>query len=79
MNWFGLTRNSARIVSKDEKEEYTGIIDGILATADLETISRKKIRQGLETAIGRDLSEQKVRLPYMLLFAIALLSFHHGF
>jgi hypothetical protein len=38
------------------------LIDGILATADLETVTRKKIRMGLETALGgRDLSDQKVR------------------
>ncbi|KAF4127007.1 E3 ubiquitin-protein ligase ZNF598, partial [Geosmithia morbida] len=44
----------------DERTRYTAIIDAILATADLETISRKKIRQGLETSLGgKDLSEQK--------------------
>lgn len=37
------------------------MIDAILATANLETISRKKIREGLEKALGgKDLSEQKV-------------------
>lgn len=48
-------------VSSEERSQYTAIIDGILATANLETISRKKIRQGLETSLGgKDLSEQKV-------------------
>ncbi|ATY62522.1 SWIB/MDM2 domain protein [Cordyceps militaris CM01] len=47
-------------LSSDELRQYTAIIDGILATANLETISRKKIRQGLETSLGgKDLSEQK--------------------
>jgi hypothetical protein len=51
-----------RIVSAEENERYTNIIDDILAKADLETISRKKIRQGLQDALGGiDLSEQKVR------------------
>ncbi|KAJ3481341.1 hypothetical protein NLG97_g7843 [Lecanicillium saksenae] len=47
-------------LSSEERRQYTAIIDGILATANLETISRKKIRQGLETSLGgKDLSEQK--------------------
>jgi hypothetical protein len=49
-------------VTSEERERYTSIIDAILATADLETITRKKIRQGLEKSLGgTDLSEQKVR------------------
>lgn len=52
-------------MSSEERRQYTAIIDGILATANLETISRKKIRQGLETSLGgKDLSEQKVRSEY---------------
>lgn len=51
-----------RAVDPEERQRYTSIIDGILATADLSTISRKRIRQGLETSLGgKDLSEQKVR------------------
>jgi upstream activation factor subunit UAF30 len=47
-------------VSSEDKKHYTAIIDDILSTADLETISRKKVRQGLEAALGgKDLSEQK--------------------
>ncbi|KAK4124374.1 SWIB-domain-containing protein [Parathielavia appendiculata] len=38
---------------------YTRIIDGILAVADLETVTRKKVRKGLEEAISKDLSNQK--------------------
>lgn len=52
--------NKHATVTSDENKRYTDIIDDILATADLETISRKKIRQGLEAALGgKDLSEQK--------------------
>ncbi len=47
-------------VTNEERVAYTRIIDGILASADLETVTRKKIRQGLEEAIDKDLSEQKV-------------------
>ncbi|GAB0136716.1 hypothetical protein EsDP_00005009 [Epichloe bromicola] len=47
-------------LASDERQRYTEIIDDILATADLETISRKKVRQGLETRLGgKDLSVQK--------------------
>ncbi|KAG5982508.1 hypothetical protein E4U55_001816 [Claviceps digitariae] len=50
---------SARLAF-DERRCYTKIIDDILATADLETISRKKVRQGLEARLGgKDLSDQK--------------------
>lgn len=50
-----------------ELESYTAIIDDILATADLETISRKRIRQGLEANLGgKDLSEQKVSMTHQL-------------
>lgn len=53
--------NENDTVSPEERQRYTDIIDAILATANLETISRKKIRQGLETSLGgKDLSEQKV-------------------
>jgi hypothetical protein len=47
-------------VSAEERKRYTTHIDAILATADLETISRKKIREGLEAAEDRELAEQKV-------------------
>ncbi|KAI0175506.1 SWIB-domain-containing protein [Hypoxylon sp. FL1284] len=47
-------------LTAEEEARYTEVIDGILATADLETVTRKKIRVGLETAIGgKDLSDQK--------------------
>ncbi|KAI0891052.1 hypothetical protein F4806DRAFT_489650 [Annulohypoxylon nitens] len=47
-------------LTTEEETRYTEIIDGILATADLETVTRKKIRMGLEAALGgKDLSDQK--------------------
>ncbi|KAK1483504.1 DEK C terminal domain-containing protein [Colletotrichum tamarilloi] len=47
-------------VSSEDEDNYTAIIDGILATADLTTITRKKIRLGLEKALGgKDLTAQK--------------------
>ncbi|KAK4192363.1 SWIB/MDM2 domain-containing protein [Podospora australis] len=46
-------------LTEEEIESYSRVIDGILAAADLQTVTRKKIRQGLEAAIGKDTSEQK--------------------
>lgn len=55
-----LTRGLA--VTPDEESRYTAIIDNILQTADLNTVTRKKIRLGLEEALdGKDLGDQKVR------------------
>ncbi|EON96528.1 putative swib mdm2 domain protein [Phaeoacremonium minimum UCRPA7] len=54
-------------LTSEEKSQYTGIIDAILATADLATISRKKVRQGLERALGgKDLSEQKIAIKALI-------------
>jgi hypothetical protein len=40
--------------------QYTSIIDNILATSDLNTISAKRIRKGLQEALHQDISQQKV-------------------
>lgn len=40
---------------------YIPIIDSILAKSDLQTISEKRIRKGLQEAVGYDLTPQKVR------------------
>ncbi|KAG6008093.1 hypothetical protein E4U21_004974 [Claviceps maximensis] len=54
-------------LASDERQRYTKIIDDILATADLETISRKKVRQGLESRLGgKDLSEQKDAIKQLI-------------
>lgn len=48
-------------LSPEERLLYTSIIDGILDTADLTTITRKKIRAGLQAQLGgKDLGDQKV-------------------
>ena len=41
---------------------YTVIIDEILRASDLNTISAKRIRKGLQERIGKDTTLQKVRL-----------------
>lgn len=39
---------------------YSAIIDSILASSDLNTISAKRIRKGLQERIEYDISHQKV-------------------
>lgn len=48
-------------MSPSEVDQYTKIIDHILRTSDLATVSRKKVRKGLELELDKDLSDQKVR------------------
>lgn len=47
-------------VLPSEKARYSAIIDDIIAKGDLTTISAKQIRKGLQDAIEKDLSDQKV-------------------
>lgn len=49
-------------VSTETRDRYTGIIDSILAKSDLNTISEKRIRKGLQEVVGHDLTPQKVCL-----------------
>jgi upstream activation factor subunit UAF30 len=48
------------IVPTEARDRYQRIIDGILASADLNTISAKRIRKGLQTAVDHDISPYKV-------------------
>lgn len=61
------------LVTAGEEIRYTEIIDRILTTADLETVTRKKIRLGLQAELGgKDLNEQRVKnAPLLFLFGIA--------
>jgi hypothetical protein len=44
---------------------FVTIIDSILAASDLNTISEKRIRKGLQAAVKYDITPQKVLLcPY---------------
>jgi upstream activation factor subunit UAF30 len=42
---------------------YSAIIDSILAVSDINTISAKRIRKGLQEKLDYDISDQKVRRP----------------
>ncbi|KAL8996691.1 MAG: hypothetical protein Q9169_003863 [Polycauliona sp. 2 TL-2023] len=46
-------------LSADIQVEYVKIIDTILASSDLNTISEKRIRKGLQQAVNYDLTPQK--------------------
>src|SRR5436190_12942140 len=49
-------------VPPDVLISYTKIIDSILASSDLNTISEKRIRKGLQDVVGHDITPQKVGL-----------------
>lgn len=48
------------IVLPAEQAQFSALIDGILATADLSTISAKKIRKELQAKLTVDISDKKV-------------------
>jgi upstream activation factor subunit UAF30 len=47
-------------VTSELRDKYIDIIDDILAQSDLTTISEKRIRKGLQDAVGYDLTPMKV-------------------
>lgn len=47
-------------VTADVEAKYVKIIDAILASSDLNTISEKRIRKGLQQAVNHDITPQKV-------------------
>ncbi|CAN8099732.1 unnamed protein product [Discula destructiva] len=53
-------------LNSDEVDQYTRVIDHILKTSDLATVSRKKVRKGLETELGKDLSDQKDAIKILI-------------
>lgn len=54
--------NLRRTVPPEVEASYTTIIDSILAKSDLNTVSAKRIRKGLQAAVDYDLTPQKVRV-----------------
>jgi hypothetical protein len=55
-----LMANQITKVPAEQRASYAAIIDEILASADLETISAKRIRNGLQERVDYDLTPQKV-------------------
>ncbi|EAS27360.3 SWIB/MDM2 domain-containing protein [Coccidioides immitis RS] len=51
----------------DVKESYVRIIDEILAGSDLNTVSEKRIRRGLQDATGNDLTPYKAEIKELIM------------
>jgi hypothetical protein len=62
MSYTGIPANTSPSVPAEQRASYAAIIDEILANADLETISAKRIRNGLQERVDYDLTPQKVDL-----------------
>ena len=63
-------------VSPEAQASFIPIIDSILAASDLETISEKRIRKGLQAAVEYDITPQKVGCRPNSLYSF--LMFHLG-
>jgi upstream activation factor subunit UAF30 len=50
----------ASTVAPEQAASYSAIIDDILSKSDLNTISAKRIRKGLQDKVDYDLTDQKV-------------------
>ena len=53
---------SVRAVPPEVEASFITIIDSILAASDLNTISEKRIRKGLQAAVEYDITPQKVHI-----------------
>ncbi|EME39146.1 hypothetical protein DOTSEDRAFT_28327 [Dothistroma septosporum NZE10] len=54
-------------LTNTQEAAYSAIIDEILATSDLNTISAKRIRKGLQEKVDYDLSEQKDAITKLIM------------
>ncbi|KAF3483747.1 SWIB/MDM2 domain-containing protein [Arthroderma uncinatum] len=54
-------------LSPDARASYTAIIDSILASSDLTTISEKRIRRGLQETTGDDLAPYKSAVKELIM------------
>ncbi|RAL12040.1 SWIB/MDM2 domain protein [Aspergillus homomorphus CBS 101889] len=54
-------------LSPESRIQFTPIIDSILAKSDLNTISEKRIRKGLQEEIGYDLTPQKAAVKQLIM------------
>ncbi|KAI1933006.1 hypothetical protein LOZ66_006692 [Ophidiomyces ophidiicola] len=55
------------LVSQDVKQSYVKIIDQILASSDINTVSEKRIRRGLQDATGHDLVPHKAEIKHLIM------------
>ncbi|KAB8076925.1 SWIB/MDM2 domain-containing protein [Aspergillus leporis] len=54
-------------LSPEVRDQYVPIIDSILAKSDLNTISEKRIRKGLQEEVGYDLTPQKAAIKQLIM------------
>ncbi|KAL4776922.1 SWIB/MDM2 domain-containing protein [Aspergillus nidulans var. acristatus] len=54
-------------LSPGARDQYIPIIDSILSASDLNTISEKRIRKGLQDEIGYDLTPQKAAVKQLIM------------
>ncbi|KAL4943843.1 hypothetical protein BDV06DRAFT_188778 [Aspergillus oleicola] len=54
-------------LSPGVRDEYIPIIDAILSKSDLNTISEKRIRKGLQDEVGYDLTPQKAAVKELIM------------
>ncbi|KAL2852995.1 SWIB-domain-containing protein [Aspergillus pseudodeflectus] len=65
-------------LSPDARDEYIPIIDSILSKSDLNTISEKRIRKGLQEAVGYDLTPQKAAVKQLIMARFDLFAERKG-
>ena len=63
----------AKLVPQEVQASYVVIIDSILAASDLNTITSKRIREGLQRAVNYDITPQKVALTFLRLASARLM------
>lgn len=66
--------NVGRLVPPEVEASYVKIIDSILAASDLNTITSKRIREGLQRAVEYDITPQKVGSPGLAHCFLSLLT-----
>ncbi|KAJ5541781.1 hypothetical protein N7494_006857 [Penicillium frequentans] len=54
-------------LSSEVRDQFIEIIDSILAKSDLNTISEKRIRKGLQEEVGYDLTPQKAAVKQLIM------------
>ena len=54
-----------KLVPPEVQASYVVIIDSILAASDLNTITSKRIREGLQRAVNYDITPQKVAFTFL--------------
>ncbi|OOF95867.1 hypothetical protein ASPCADRAFT_146263 [Aspergillus carbonarius ITEM 5010] len=65
-------------LSPNAHDQYIPIIDSILAKSDLNTISTKRIRKGLEDEIGYDLTPQKAAIRQLIMERFDIFAYKGG-